>query len=195
MLEESSCTLAVRAGHVFFSVGQPAEAVFFLESGSVRTFRIFGARKITIATLRPPALFGEMACFGHGRYHCSAESVEDSRVRLISRESMQAFLECAPSLANGIIDLIGERFGRFLDKLETHAFRGTLPRLATLLLEKVQEEVVRAFTHKDLAAELGVHRESVTAALGELRRAGIIAIERKTIRVLQPARLERATRE
>lgn len=195
MLEENSRTLEVVAGRVFFSAGQPAEAVFLLERGSVRIFRIFGARKITIAMLQPPALFGEIGCFGQGTHHCSAESVQDSQVRWISRNSIQALLECAPNLAHGVIDLIGERFEQFLAKLETHALKGTLPRLATLLREKLQEDMVRGLTHKDLADELGVHRESVTAALGELRRAGIITTERKTIRVLHLARLERASRE
>lgn len=54
---------------------------------------------------------------------------------------------------------------------------------------------MRGLTHKDLAGELGIHRESVTAALGELQKAGIIAVERKKIRILQHARLERASRE
>ena len=42
---------------------------------------------------------------------------------------------------------------------------------------------------------LRVYRESVTAALGELRKAGIIAVDRKRIRVLNRIRLERASRE
>jgi CRP-like cAMP-binding protein len=50
-------------------------------------------------------------------------------------------------------------------------------------------------THKDMAEQLAVHRESITATLGELRRAGIIKVERKTIRILQQERLERATLE
>ena len=37
--------------------------------------------------------------------------------------------------------------------------------------------------------------ESATATLGELRRAGIIAVERKQIRIIERARLERAARE
>lgn len=195
ILEKSSCLMDVPAGHVFFHVGQPAEAVFLLESGSVRTLRIFAGRKISIATLRPPALFGEMGCFGEGTYYYSAECIQNSRVRLISRDAMQALFDCAPNLVHGIIDLIGERFARFLHKLETHAPKATLPRVARLLLEKVEEDVVRGLTHKDFANELGVHRESVTAALSELRKAGIIRTGRKTIRVLQSARLERAARE
>jgi CRP-like cAMP-binding protein len=50
-------------------------------------------------------------------------------------------------------------------------------------------------THKELAQHLRVYRESATTALGELKKAGIIAVERKQIRILSRARLERAARE
>jgi CRP-like cAMP-binding protein len=93
------------------------------------------------------------------------------------------------------LSLISKRFDGFLRDLETHALRGTLPRLARLLLTKEEEDVVSGLTHKDLAQELGIHRESVTAALGELQKADIIEIGRKKIRMLHRARLERATRE
>jgi len=79
--------------------------------------------------------------------------------------------------------------------MESLARKSLIPRLATLLLEKAEHDVVVGMTHKDLADHLGVHRESITATLGELRRAGIITIERKTIRVLQRERLERAMLE
>lgn len=66
----------------------------------------------------------------------------------------------------------------FLDKMETLALKGLIPRLAILLLEKAENGVVAGMTHKDLADHLGLHRESITATLAELRRAGIITIER-----------------
>ena len=50
-------------------------------------------------------------------------------------------------------------------------------------------------THQKIGQKLRVCRESVTTALGELRKAGIIAVDRKRIRVLDRARLERASRE
>jgi CRP/FNR family transcriptional regulator, cyclic AMP receptor protein len=190
---ENSRILEVGAGHVFFSAGQTGRGLFLLEKGSVQTFRVCGDRKIAIATLRPPTVFG-LGCFG-GRHYLSSESLEASQVRLIAYESIKALMECSPDFAHGVIGLISNRFDGFLRELETHVLRGTLPRLATLLLTKEEEDIVSGLTHKDLAQELGIHRESVTAALGELQKADIIEIGRKKIRILHRARLERATRE
>jgi CRP/FNR family transcriptional regulator, cyclic AMP receptor protein len=194
-LEKNSSILNCSAGHLFFQPEQTGRFLFVLETGSVRTFRTYGERSLTIAVLQPPAIFGVLGCFGQGKYISSAEALEASRVRMISRDSVQALLECFPHVTHKLVDLMSERCVYFLQRMETLARRGLIPRLATLLLEKAENGVVVGMTHKDLADHLGLHRESITSTLGELRRAGIIAIERKTIRILHRERLERAAQE
>jgi len=194
-IDRDSHTLDCSAGHRFYAAGQTGRMLFVLEKGSVRTFRIYSGKRLTIAMLRPPAIFGVVGCFGQGRYQSSAEALQASRVRMIPCESIQALLECAPHLAHRFVDLMSERFVHFLNRMETLARKGLIPRLATLLLEKAENGVVAGMTHKELADHLGLHRESITTTLGELRNAGIIAIKRKTIFILQRERLERATRE
>jgi CRP-like cAMP-binding protein len=194
-LEKESNVLNCSAGHLFFQPEQTGRVLFVLEKGSVRTFRTYGDRTLTITVLQPPAVFGVIGCFGEGKHYVSAAAVEDSRVRMISRDSIQALLECAPPMAHKLVDLMSDRCKQFLHKMETLARKGLIPRLATLLLEKAENGVVAGMTHKELAEHLGLHRESITATLGELRRAGIISIQRKTIRILQRERLERATQE
>jgi CRP/FNR family transcriptional regulator, cyclic AMP receptor protein len=194
-LEKDSNVLNCSAGYLFFQPEQAGRVLFVLETGSVRTFKTYGDKKLTIAVLEPPAIFGVMGCFGRGKYLSSAEALEASRVRMISRNSVLALLECAPHVTHKLLDLMGERCVHFLHKMETLARKGLIPRLATLLLEKAENGVVAGMTHEDLADHLGLHRESITATLGELRRAGIIVIERKTIRILHRQRLERATQE
>lgn len=194
-LEKDSNVLNCSAGHLFFQPEQTGRVLFVLEKGSVRTFRTYGDRTLTITVLQPPAIFGVLGCFGQGKYYASAEALQASRVRMISRDSIQALLECAPPVVHKLVDLMSERCVHFLHRMETLARKGLIPRLATLLLEKAENGVVAGMTHKQLAEHLGLHRESITATLGELRRAGIIAMQRKTIRILQPERLERATQE
>ncbi len=194
-LEKDSNLLNCSAGHLFFQPEQTGRVLFVLETGLVRTFRTYGGRKLTITVFQPPAIFGVMACFGQGKYLSSAEALEASRVRMISRDSIQALLECAPHVTHKLVDLMSERCVHFLHRMETLALKGLIPRLASLLLEKAENDVVAGMTHKDLAEHLGVYRESITATLGELRRASIITVERKKIFILQRERLERARQE
>ena len=194
-LERHSEVQDFRAGHVFFQTGESGQVLFLLEKGGVQTFRTSGTKKLIIADLKPPAVFGEMGCIGQRMYHCSAQTTEASRIRTISRTDLDALLEQYPVMTRRLLDLVSERFLHVLLDLEATSFRHLIPRISRLLLERANGDCVHDMTHKEIAEHLRVYRESATAALGELRKAGIIAVERKQIRIIDRARLERAARE
>ncbi|MGA2419729.1 MAG: Crp/Fnr family transcriptional regulator [Candidatus Acidiferrum sp.] len=194
-LEKDSEVAEFHSGHVFFRPGERGERLFFLEAGHVQTYRSSGEKKLIIAELSPPAIFGEMGCVGQRMYHCFAQTTEPSRIRTLSRTQVEALLEQFPSITRRLLDLVSERFVRVLMDLDDTSFRHLIPRLAKLLIENAENDCVRGITHREIAEQLRVYRESATAALGELRKAGIIAVERKQIRIIERARLERAARE
>lgn len=194
-IERTSEVQELGAGHVLFQPGETGNVLFLLEKGSVQTFRTSGAKKLIIVELKPPAVFGEMGCVGQCIYHCTAQTTEPSRIRTISRSDLDALLERHPSVARRLLDLVSQRFVNVLMDLEATSFRNLIPRIAKLLLEKAEGDCIHNMTHRQIAEHLRVYRESATEALGELRRAGIVAIERKQIRIIHRGRLERAARE
>jgi CRP-like cAMP-binding protein len=183
------------AGHIFFKTGEPGKSLYVLEKGHVQTFRNFGERKLITADLEGPAVFGEMGCVGQRMYHCVAETTRPSVVREIPSKEVDALAKEYPSVTQKLLDLVSMRFVSTLLELEASSFRHLIPRLAQLLLEKAEGDWVRDFTHEEIAVRLRVYRESATAAIGELRKAGIIVVQRKRIRILDRLRLERAARE
>jgi CRP/FNR family transcriptional regulator, cyclic AMP receptor protein len=194
-IEERSKVRDFEKGHVFFKTGQDGQGIFLLEKGAVQTFRTSGVKKLIIADLQAPAIFGEMGCVGRCLYHCSAQAIESSRVRTLSKTDLNELLEKHPAVTRRLLDLVSERFIGVLMDLDATSFRQLIPRLAGFLLEKADGDLVRNVTHKELAEHLHVYRESTTAALGDLKRAGIIEIGRRQIRILHRGRLERASRE
>ena len=194
-LEKNSAVREFSAGHVFFRPGESGQVLFLLEKGRVQTFRATGNKKLIIAELQPPAVFGEMGCIGQGMYHCCAQALKLSRIRTISRGELEIVLRDSPDLTRRFLDLVSQRFLHVLRDLESTSFRNLLPRLAALLLVRAEGDAVHGLTHRELAQYLGVYRESATAALGELRTAGIVSLGRKQIRILDRSRLERAARE
>lgn len=183
------------AGRVLFEMGHTGKALFLLEKGAVQTFRASGVKKLIVAELKAPAVFGEMGCVGGGLYHCSAQTTTPSRIRLIPRPDLDALLQQHPIVVHRLLDLVSQRFVRVLMDLDATSFRQLIPRLAGLLLQRAEGDLIHDMTHKELAQHLHVYRESATAALGELRKAGIIEVKRKQIRILNRSRLERAARE
>lgn len=194
-LKQESEVLDVHAGHIFFGPGERGQVLYVLEEGSVRTFRRSGGKKLIIADLEPPAVFGEMGCVGRCTYHCYAQTNEPARVRAISRARLEPLLQQFPSVTRKLLDLVSERFVHVLLDLEATSFRHLIPRLANLLIERAEGDWIRGITHKEIAEHLRVHRESATSALGELRKAGIIAVQRKQIRIIHRDRLQRAAQE
>ena len=112
---------------------------------------------------------------------------------MISRPTLDALLEEHPSVTRRLLDLWSQRFVEVLMDLDATSFRQRF--LPAMLLEVAEADFIRNMTHKDLAQHLRVYRESATAALGELKKAGIIEVERKQILILDRPRLERAARE
>jgi len=194
-IEDRSEAQNFQKGHIFFKTGQNGQGLFLLEKGAVQTFRTSGAKKLIIAELKAPAIFGEMGCVGQCLYHCSAQATEPSRVRIISRHALDELCDQNPIITRRLLDLVSRRFVNVLMDLDATAFRQLIPRLAGLLLQRADGDLISNLTHKELAQHLHVYRESATAALGELKKAGIIEISRKQIRILHRARLERAARE
>jgi CRP/FNR family transcriptional regulator len=194
-LERTSRVEEFPRGHQFFLPGDSGYALFLLEKGAVRTYRTAGRKKLIIADLESPGVFGEMGCVGERVYHCTAEAIDPSRIRIISRVDMEFLLAKYPAVARRLLDLVGQRFFHLLVDLESTSSRHLISRIAGLLLRRAEGDTVRDLTHKEIAEHLHVYRESVTEALGELRKAGIVSIDRKQIRILDGARLQRASRE
>jgi CRP/FNR family transcriptional regulator, cyclic AMP receptor protein len=194
-LENVTEVQEVPAGHIFFNPGDPGHALFVLEKGAVQTFRGLGTKKLVIANLKSPQVFGEMGCIGSCQYHCTARSLQPSRVRIIQRPELDVMLKSFPDFARRLLDLVAQRFFNVLMDLEATVFRSLVARTARFLIERADGDRIQNITHKEIAEHLHVYRESATEVLGELRRAGIIAIARRKIRVLHRGRLERAARE
>ena len=194
-LEKDSRVENVEPGHVFFQPGQRGQVLFLLEKGAVQTFRISGKKKLIIADLQPPAIFGEIGCVGQCTYYCTAQAIEPSQIRTVSKAQLESLLRQFPSVLDQLLELVSRRFAQVLLELEATSFQNLIPRLATLLLARSKRGLIKGITHKEIAEHLRVYRESATTALGELRKAGIIAVERKRIRIVDRARLERAARE
>jgi CRP/FNR family transcriptional regulator, cyclic AMP receptor protein len=152
-------------------------------------------RKLVIARLEPICFFGEMSCVGQGMYNTFAEATEDSLICTMSRHDVERLLLAKPKVAVRILEAIGQRLVSAEQQLEEMAFKGLIPRLASLLLRASEGGEVKGLSHQDLADQLGVYRETVTNALNELKTAGIIDLGRKRITIVDRARLERATNE
>jgi CRP/FNR family transcriptional regulator, cyclic AMP receptor protein len=185
-----------KPGRIFYTPGETGEVLFILKTGAVQIYRMSPeGRKLVIAKLPPYSFFGEMSCIGQGMYDTFAEATEDSLICTMSRGDVERLLLSKPKVALRILEAVGKRVVQAETQLEEIAFKGLIPRLASLLLREANDSEITGLSHQDIADRLGVYRETVTSALNELKNAGLIEIGRKRIVITNRLRLERAASE
>jgi CRP/FNR family transcriptional regulator, cyclic AMP receptor protein len=186
-IQMSTC----RAGHVFYRPGETGEVMFLLKEGAAQLYRLSAdGRKFVFAEVPASSIFGEMSCIGQAMYECFAEATEDSVICTLSRTDVQRLILAYPQFALRLIETIGRRMVQAERQLEALAFKTVVPRLAEFLHRQSRGGLVEGLSHQDIGERLGVHRETATYALNELKAAGIVEIGRKRIRVVDSRRLE-----
>jgi CRP/FNR family cyclic AMP-dependent transcriptional regulator len=190
-LAESTTMLTCDQGRVFYTPDEPGEVVFILKRGKVDLYRLApDGRKLVVATLGPHTIFGEMGLIGQGMYGCFAEAAEDCLLCVLSRSDLQALIRRNPDVGLNLLAELGRRLQEREAELEALAFRGLPARLATLLLREADAYgTVNGLSHQDLAERLGTYRETVSQLLGRFRHEGLVAVEPRRIRLLDPAGL------
>jgi CRP/FNR family cyclic AMP-dependent transcriptional regulator len=179
-----------RAGHVFYRPGETGEAMFLLKEGAAQLYRLSpDGRKFVFAEIPASSIFGEMACIGQAMYECFAEATADSVICTLSRSDVQRLILAYPQFAVRLIETIGKRLVEAERQLEALAFKTVIPRLADLLQRESQSGLIEGLSHQDVAERLGVHRETATYALNELKAAGLVELGRRRIRVIDAERL------
>jgi CRP/FNR family cyclic AMP-dependent transcriptional regulator len=181
-------------GRIFYSPNEHGEVLFILKKGHVQLYRMSDeGRKLVIATLGPGTIFGEMAMTGLGMYDAFAEATEEALICILNRGDLEKLLVSKPKIAVRLLDVMAKRLREAEERLEQTLFHDVPSRLAALLLRlraDTHSDTIE-MTHEELAEHLGVYRETVTAALNNLRKDDLISVGRKQVHLLNVAGLEK----
>lgn len=187
-LMESTTMVTCDRGRVFYTPDERGEVVFILKRGKVELYRLTAdGRKLVVATLGPHTIFGEMSLIGQHMYGCYARAIDDCLLCILSRSDLKALVRRNPEVGLLMLAELERRLQDREAELESLAFRSVPARLAELLLHEADAfGTVAGYSHQELADRLGTYRETVSQALGRFRNEGLVAIEPKRIRLLQP---------
>lgn len=179
-------------GRLIYEPGATGEALFILKRGTVRMYRMTpDGRKLVLAVLEPGAVFGDMSSLGQAMTGTYAEARDECMVCILSRRDIEQIILAHPEVALRILQLYAGRLRETEDRLEQIAFQPVPSRVARLLLQLADDNgEVGDYSHGDLADMIGTSRETVSRALVEMKRAGHVEIDRRSVRVVNRARLE-----
>ncbi|MGD9891462.1 MAG: Crp/Fnr family transcriptional regulator [Dehalococcoidia bacterium] len=188
MLPMATC----KRGQLLYAPGETGEALFILKAGQVRLYRIAAdGRKLVLGTVGPGTVFGEMAAVGQSMTDSFAEAVDDAVVCIMSRIDIEQVMLDHPSVAVQLVRVLSSRLHDAEKRLEQFAFAPVPERVARLLLSLAQNGEVAGYSHQELADMIGTSRETVSRAMVDLKTAGIVEIDRRCIKLLDIAALQR----
>jgi CRP/FNR family transcriptional regulator, global nitrogen regulator len=184
---------------VIFGEGDPGNALYVLTEGVVKLSRGYaGGKEATLMLLGPWEVFGELAFGREVCQHARAETVTACRVRKIPKVFVERVVHRRPEAALKVVDLLRLELVRHREMagcLMPHKAEAKLAKLLPILARKFGDEeegrlVIRLrLTQEELAKMISSTRESVTHALADLRRRGVLAVVGGRIVILDPAGL------
>jgi CRP/FNR family cyclic AMP-dependent transcriptional regulator len=173
--------------------GDKREELFLIKSGLVSIYRPYssGSRRL-IKTVDSGYIFGEMRWLGQTMLGSQAEAAATSQVATLEPRHIAAMMAASADFAQKLVRHLGLRLVDAEKRHERAAFQTVTGRMASLLLELADgKDTVTGLTQQEMAEVLGVYRETVTVTLADLKRAKLIEVGRRRIRLLDPVGLGR----
>jgi len=187
------------AGQVIYLEGEPATALYVLETGWVKATRMTpDGREQALSFLRPVDIFGDIAVFTGTSYPGTVVALEDVEAWAIDGATFLDLTARHPQLALACIRRLAERVLYFIGLVEDLSLRSVETRLASTLLKHAEAREGRLIvprrswtTFDEMAVRLGTVRDVLSRALHTLEDEGLLKVERHEITLLDPQGLEK----
>jgi CRP/FNR family transcriptional regulator, anaerobic regulatory protein len=183
-------------GKSLFHPGEAAQAFVVVLSGRIDVSLVGASgREILLYAVEPgqSCIQTTLGLLGDDAYTGEAVTAGPVEAVLIPRALFLRLMDDDAAFRAFVLRAFGRRMADLTRLLEQVAFGRIDQRLAAVLLELAQGDIVSA-TQADLAARIGSAREVVSRKLEAFAREGMTATERGQVRLLRPDLLrQRAT--
>lgn len=187
---------AYKRGDVLFHEGGLPLGIFCLNSGSVKIVKAASGGKEQIVRIATSGdIIGYRSLLMRQRYSASAIATEDCKVCLIPREEFSKLTVENPKFYDALIERLCKELEDSQNKMADIAYKPVRGRLAEalLLLSQSSENGLINLTREDLASFIGTVKETTIRLLSEFKEEGLIEIDRRSIRLLNVAGLEKVS--
>lgn len=193
---------AFNAGQVIYLEGEPATALYVIESGWVKGIRLSPeGREQTLQILGPGEIFGDVAVFNEAPYPGTAVALEPVTAWAVERSAALMLVSRHPELALAMIRRLGQRVLHYIGLVEDLSLRSVEARLAHTLLIHAEQHGDRLVvarrawaTLDEMAGRLGTVRDVLSRSLRALEADGLIRVQRREVVILDLAGLTERSR-
>ncbi|MBM7855406.1 CRP/FNR family transcriptional regulator [Desulfohalotomaculum tongense] len=180
-----------KKGSFVFLEDDPGTALFILKQGLVKlTKRSADGREHILHFVHPGEVFAEVVLFGSSSYPASAEVQQDSVIGAVKNSDMEKLIIANPGIALSMLHIMSKRLRSAQEKVRNLALNDVRRRIILALLEIAAEHGVQreediilklTLTNQELASMVGTSREAANRIISELKKKGILEVNRRQI--------------
>ena len=174
-----------RKGSEIYGEKEPAEYVYQVKSGAVRSYKLLSDGRRQIGAFH---LVGDIFGLENGSEHrFTTEAIIDTTVRLVRRHSLETVAQSDAMVAINLLGMTTNNLQHAEDHMLLLGRKTSLERVAAFLLEmdkRLTAADVRALpmSRRDIADYLGLTLETVSRALSRLHELGVLGFVGNTQR-------------
>jgi CRP-like cAMP-binding protein len=189
--------ISYKRGEALFREGAMPLGIFCVSSGTVKIVKEASGGKEQIVRLANAGdTIGYRSLIMQQRYEASAIATEDSKVCLIPKEQFIALSANNRQFYDALMKLLCEDIENSQRKMAEIAYkpvRGRVAEALIILAQSASPHGIINLTREDLASFVGTVKETVIRILSEFKTDNLIEIDKRTIRVLNLAALEKVS--
>jgi CRP/FNR family cyclic AMP-dependent transcriptional regulator len=175
-------TVNCQPKHTIFRQGDPADAVFYVDTGKVQlAVTSEHGKERVIAMLRAGDFFGEGCLAGQPLHMASAVTTAECDIVRVEKEAMVRMLHEQPVFSEMFMGFLLSRNIQIEEDLIDQLFNSSEQRLARLLLMLANfgkdgklEPVIPKISQEILAARVGTTRSRINFFMNKFRKLGLI---------------------
>jgi CRP/FNR family nitrogen fixation transcriptional regulator len=174
-----------RQGTEIYGEKEPAEYVYQVKKGAVRSYKLLSDGRRQIAAFH---LVGDIFGPVNGESHrFTSEAVVETTVRLVKRQSLDAASNSDADVTRNLLLMTANNLQHAENHMLLLGRKNSLERVAAFLIEMdarlaAAGVMTLPMTRRDIADYLGLTVETVSRALSQMRRAGVLDFLSKTQR-------------
>lgn len=187
-------------GSVILFEDDPGDSLFVVRDGRVKVVLVAeDGREVILGILGVGEHFGELSLIDDQPRSAHVVAMEDSTLLVLRREDFRRRVEQSPQVAWALLIELSRRLRRADDKIGSLVLLDVPGRIARVILDAADEtggvEIAKPLTHQTIAHVIGASRETVSRAMRDFVESGWISTERRRIRIVDRAALEKRSQQ
>ncbi|CAG7641690.1 Anaerobic regulatory protein [Paenibacillus solanacearum] len=190
-VEEITISRTVSKRSTIFAEGSEKEAVFFIETGLVKTFKTDeNGHEQIVSFLKPGDMFPHTGLFNPNPYPATAEAIVETHLLAIPVRQFERLVTNTPSIAIKMMRVMGDKIRELQEKLQVLSGQDVKHRVLSFLLLLAEQHgdsktnkitINLPVTHQEFANSVGTTRETINRLLNQFSKEALLEVDRNRI--------------